>query len=282
MRLVTRFDRKRRGAFMLLLLSPLLAFGPVGCAGRGSGLHRGSLTPAEKMMWSTYAVGTRRGLATGFVVSRKDAQAPGGRAPVVVTSAHLLESAPRGPFYLALRLPGQDGNPQVAVLELQPVPSAAPVYVRHPRYDVAALEVRLPPDIARQVPLPTFLEEEAIGRQADRPRAGQDVSLLGFPYALPGSPGGFPVLRGGRIASYSVAGPAGAHAFLIHTDVYPGDSGGPVFVARAHGPPTLVGMVTRRVGQDARAAVALAVAVDARAIRETLRQLAERERGQGN
>jgi hypothetical protein len=31
-----------------------------------------SLTPAEKMMWSTYAVATRRGVASCLVVNRKD------------------------------------------------------------------------------------------------------------------------------------------------------------------------------------------------------------------
>ena len=109
MRLATRLTLKGGGALALI------ALGLAACASLPSGARLANLTPAEKMMWSTYVVATRKGLATGFVVSRKDARAPGGRVPVVVTSAHLLETAPRGPFYLALRLPGRDGDLQVAV-----------------------------------------------------------------------------------------------------------------------------------------------------------------------
>ena len=68
---------------------------------------------------------------------------------------------------------------------------------------------------------------------------------------------------------------------MINTNVYPGDSGGPVFAADNHGTPRLIGMVTQRVGRDPRAAVPIAVAVDASAIRETLQLLGKRERPRG-
>jgi Trypsin-like peptidase domain len=268
----TRLNLKRGGVLALT------AFSLAGCAGLHSGLRLRGLTPTEKMMWSTYAVGTRRGLATGFVVLRRDAQAPGGVVPVVVTAAHLLNTAPKGPFYLALRLRDDAGNLQVAALELQPTTSKVPAYMRHPRYDVAALELRLPLQVAKLVPLPSFLDEQSIGRRGDRPRVGQDVSFLGFPDVFPGTAGAFPVLRGGKIASYAASAPGRPQPFLIHTNVYPGDSGGPVFTARERGKPKLVGMLTRGIRSKARTAVALAVAVDAQAIRETLQLLAERER----
>jgi hypothetical protein len=273
MRTATRLTLKGGGVLALIALS--LA----GCVGLPSGVRIASLTPAEKMMWSTYAVATRKGLATGFVVLRRDPRVPGGRVPVVVTSAHLLETAPQGPFYLGLRLPDQAGNLHVAVLELQPTPSRLTAYVRHPRYDVAALELRLPPEVAKLLWLPSFLEQKALGRLADRPRVGEGVSVLGFPDVYPGTPGAFPVLRGGTVASYSAGGPDAPHRFLIHTDVYPGDSGGPVFAARARGWPRLVGMVTRCVGSNPHAALPLAIAVDARTIRETLQLVVEREGG---
>lgn len=271
MRSATRLTLKGGGALALI------ALGLAACASLPSGVRLANLTPAEKMMWSTYVVATRKGLATGFVVLRRDPQAPGGRVPVVVTSAHLLETAPQGPFYLGLRLPDQAGNLQVAVLELKPTPSRLTAYVRHPRYDVAALELRMPPEVAKLLWLPSFLEEKALGRLADRPRAGEGVCVLGFPDVYPGTAGAFPVLRGGTVASYSAGGPDGPPRFLIHTDVYPGDSGGPVFAARGRGRPRLVGMVTRSVGPNPHAAVPLAIAVDARTIRETLQLLVERE-----
>jgi hypothetical protein len=79
------------------------------------------------------------------------------------------------------------------------------------------------------------------------------------------------------VASYPV-GTAQAHGcFLINSDVYPGDSGAPVFVPGRGSRPRLAGMIIQRIGPDARAFSHLAVAVDAAVVRETLDLLAARE-----
>jgi hypothetical protein len=62
--------------------------------------------------------------------------------------------------------------------------------------------------------------------------------------------------------------------FLIDADVYPGDSGAPVFRISRGGRPILAGVVLRRVGPNPRAFSHLAIAVEASAIRETLDLLA--------
>ena len=246
----------------MLALSGCALFGPV--TGRG-------LTPTEKMVWSTYAIGTQKGLATCVVVNRS-----GNFFPVLITSAHVLSVAPHGPFFIAARVPGEDGNTSVALLEFQPSASTEPAYVRHPDYDVAAIEVPIPPEIAAQLALPSFINEKAIGARADAPRVGEDVSVLGFPQVFPGTKGAFPVLRAGRIASYSVGRQSEWGKFLINTNVYPGDSGAPVFAARRRGRPHLIGMVAERIGPRG-GVVPLAVAIDARVIRETLQLLNAKE-----
>jgi hypothetical protein len=63
--------------------------------------------------------------------------------------------------------------------------------------------------------------------------------------------------------------------FLINADVYPGDSGAPVYVAGSGGRPQLVGMIVRRIGSDAQKFSHLAVAIEAGAIRETLRMFSQ-------
>ena len=225
------------------------------------------------MVWSTYAIGTRKGLATCVVVNRTGAGAHDA-FPVVVTSAHVLSVAPHGPFFLAARVPGNGAEPSVALLEFQPTSTAEPAYVRHPVYDVAAIELPIPPDIAAQLTLPSFINENAIG--TDAPRVGDEVSVLGFPQVFPGTAGAFPVLRAGRIASYA-AGPRSEWGkFLVNANIYPGDSGGPVFAARRRGRPRLIGMMTERIGPR-EGAVPLAVAIDARVIRETLQLLNSNE-----
>lgn len=252
-------------------LAWLIASTVTGCAALPLGATGKTLNPSEKMMWSTYAFGTKHGLATCFVVLPRDSSASGKKV-IVVTAGHILSTAPRGPFYLASRI--GDDDPRAMVFELRPPQTKEPIFVKHPLYDIGAFEILIPPQLSDVVTFPSFLKETAIGSQGDRPRAGQDVLFTGFPKVLPGTAGGFPILRAGKIASYS--GSAKQRAFLINTDVYPGDSGGPVFLARGGGRPRLIGMVIARGGRDPNQVIPLAIAVDATTIRETV-ELAARQ-----
>ena len=272
MTMTSRVGRLFRKALLQLLIGLSVA----GCAALQPGSPEGGLNASEKMMWSTYAFGTKHGLATCFIVLRKDSSAPGGTTAVVVTAAHILSTAPEGPFYFVARMAEGSGDPQVVLVELRTSQSSGPIFVKHPLYDIGAFEIQIPPHLAHLITFPSFLHEDAIGTQRDQPRAGQDVLFAGYPKVLPGTAGGFPILRAGKIASYSGSGTQ--RIFLINTDVYPGDSGGPVFAARSDGKPRLVGMVTARAGHDPNAIVPLAIALDATTIHETLELVAERAR----
>ena len=225
------------------------------------------LTTSEKMAWSTYAIATEKGLGTCVIVNRKDLSAPSGIVPVLVTCAHVLAAAPRGPYFVVLRLPGQGANPDIIMLRIDIPPDQKLFYVRHPRRDVAAMEIRLPSDIARVVSIPSFISENTLAQSA--PHVGDQILLLGFPKVFPGTQGAFPVFRSGVIASYSSGSQADLEKYLVHTNVYSGDSGGPVFAARSRGDPVLLGLISERIGRKA-GEVPLAVAIDASVIRETL------------
>jgi hypothetical protein len=93
--------------------------------------------------------------------------------------------------------------------------------------------------------------------------------LLGFPKVFPGTEGGFPVFRSGRIASYSCGSQADLEQYLVNANVYSGDSGGPVFAVRKHGAPQPLGLACQRIGPKA-GVVPLAVVIDATVIRQTL------------
>lgn len=226
------------------------------------------LTTPEKMAWSTYAIATEKGLGTCVIVNRKDGSAPDGIVPVLVTCTHVLSAAPRGPYFLILRLPVQGENPDIAILRMDIPPGSKQAYVKHPRHDVAAMEIRLPSDVSRLISIPSFISESTLSRQSV-PHVGDEILVLGFPKVFPGTQGAFPVFRGGRIASYSSGSQADLEKYLIHTNVYSGDSGGPVFAASSRGAPKLLGLVTERIGRKA-GEVPLAVAIDATVIRETL------------
>lgn len=257
-----------------LLLMFALAF--AGCVNPPLGIHAGRPNATEEMMWSTYPIATKKGMATGFVISRKGAAGSRGQAPVMVTAGHLLDSIGTGPLVIAVRVPGKTGGTELALAGIQPPRSGKPFYVRHPREDIGAFAPQLSTAASGHI-LPSYLEERSLGGRGHTLHAGDEVSFLGFPDLLPGTSGGFPVLRSGKVASYPAAQPHAEGTFLINADVYPGDSGAPVFVSRPGRKPELVGMVIERVGRNASAFSHFAIAVDVTAIRETLQLLAERE-----
>lgn len=228
------------------------------------------------MVWSTYAVATSKGLATCIAVNTRNPSAPHEIVPVLVTSAHVLSTAPHGPFYVVMRIPDSRGNPKAAILELNLPPTAEPIYVKHPRHDVAAFALRIPPELAGTVRLRSFINENAIAHRGSEAHVGDEISLLGFPRVFPGTEGGFAVLRDGKIASYATGPPRDREKFLVNTNVYAGDSGGPVFKGRRLGTPKVVGLVIERIGEKI-GSVPLAVAVNATVIRETLQLLKRRE-----
>ena len=231
------------------------------------------------MMWSTYAIGTAKGMAACIIVNRKDRAAPGGVVPVLVTAKHVLAGVPHGPYYLAMRMPRPDGKPEVAVLEIAPAWLSRTAYTKHPREDVAALELRIPREMAKRVLLPSFIDEDAIGRRGDEAHPGDPVSLLGFPRVFPGTEGGFAILRGGTVASYAPGASRELENFLVNANVYAGDSGGPVFASNPRGRrPILLGLMTERIGKKS-GDVPLAVAINAEVIHETLQLLPRNDPG---
>jgi hypothetical protein len=239
------------------------------------------MNATEKMMWATHPVGTLAGDATGFVVLCEDGQSENGATPVLITSVHVLETLGKGPLVMAFRQPGEKGEePEVSLLAYLPgsMEDRKNFYVRHPLHDVAAIRLRFPPEIANQVPMTSILSRRKLAANPARVRAGDEVLFLGYPETFPGTEGAMPILRSGRVASYTGTGAASGNRFLINADVYPGDSGGPVFAVR-HGRVQLAGVITRKVSATKQAFSHLAVAVDAEVVRETLQLLMDSEKG---
>ena len=186
-----------KGTISKIALVFLVAF-PAWQTIRSSELPK--LTTSEKMAWSTYAVATAKGLGTGVIVNREDPTAPGGIVPVLVTCTHVLAAAPRGPYFLVLRMPVQNANPAIAMLRIDVPPDSQHPFVAHPRRDIAAMEIRLPPDVAHIISIPSFISENTLARQS-APHVGDQILVLGFPKVFPGTEGGFPIFRTGTIAS---------------------------------------------------------------------------------
>jgi hypothetical protein len=138
-----------------------------GCAAASPRIGGTSLNATEKMVWSTYPLGTPKGMATGCAIGRRDARVPGGVVPAVVTSVHVLETIGRGPFLVGARMADASGQPRIALIRLQPQRGRKRFYVRHPHHDLAAFDLPLPAEVLKVVNLPLFLDEKAFASRAD-------------------------------------------------------------------------------------------------------------------
>jgi hypothetical protein len=224
------------------------------------------------MMWSTYPLATEKGVATGFIINHRDASVEGGVVPVLFTSVHVLNTEGKGPLIVVFRKPDAVGGADVSLLAFLPskLNGQEQFYVRHPSHDVAALAPYLPREVADFAVLPSALDQSRIAHNGQALRLGREVSFLGYPEVLSGMDGAFPLLRSGRVSSYPVGTPQARGQFLINSDVYPGDSGAPVFLTGFGQRPKLAGMIVQRISPKESQFSHLAVAVDADVIRETL------------
>ena len=62
------------------------------------------------------------------------------------------------------------------------------------------------------------------------PTEREDLITLGFPHGAESSAAGFPILRSGRLASFPLTPAAATKTFMLDFQVFPGNSGGPVFL----------------------------------------------------
>lgn len=188
----------------------------------------------------------RHMIGTGFLI---DDPTPDGRPrTVLVTAAHVLNKMPDAEANIGYRIQGKDGEWSYDPQPLAIRAGKTPLWARSPDHDVAAIEVKAPPAFARAaIPLAWLADRNAFARPAIG--LGDEMLVLGYPQGLSANSAGFPILRAGRIAS-PIDSAKVSPTFLLDFRVFPGNSGGPVFMS-AGGPgdasPVVVGMLTQQV-----------------------------------
>ena len=106
------------------------------------------------------------------------------------------------------------------------------LWTHHPSRDVAAITIKAPPEFAKAaLPVSYLATDDSFDKY--QVNAGDEMMALGFPRGLSANPAGFPILRSGRVASYPLAPAKIFPTFLLDFSVFPGNSGGPVFVNRS-------------------------------------------------
>jgi hypothetical protein len=183
-----------------------------------------------QMMRATVKVSHERSTGTGFVLCRPDPHDTRSNQFVLVTAAHVFENIPGDEAVVFFRTKEAEGVYKKAPVKVVIRKDGKPRWTKHPSQDVAALVV-VPPDRAD---LPTLtVDLLATDRELKKYRVhpGDVVACLGYPHRVEANGAGFPVLRNGPVASFPLTPTRVNKTFLLSTNTFEGDSGGPVYLA---------------------------------------------------
>ncbi|HLK25476.1 MAG TPA: serine protease [Caulobacteraceae bacterium] len=215
-------------------------------------------------------------IGTGFLI---DDPTPDGHArTVLVTANHVFDRMSGPEAHVGYRVEGSDGSWRFDPKPIVIRSGKAPLWSHLASRDVAAIVVKAPPAFAKAaIPLAWLASGDTFEKYDIRP--GDEMMVLGYPQGLSADSAGFPILRSGRVASRVVAPSASAPTFLLDFRVFPGNSGGPVYISDANrrvpGEPQpkdaefVTGMLTQQVELN-NERLEIGIVTDAAFIRDTI------------
>jgi hypothetical protein len=221
-------------------------------------------------------------IGTGFLIN--DPAPDGEPRTVLVTANHVFDRMTGPKAHIGYRVQGSDGawrfDPKPIVIRAG---RAAPLWAHLPLRDVAAIVVSAPPAFAKAaIPLAWLAGGDTFEQYDIRP--GDEMMVLGYPQGLSADSAGFPILRSGRVASRIDAPSAAAPTFLLDFRVFPGNSGGPVYISDANrrvpgeaqpkDAEFITGMLTQQVELN-NERLEIGIVTDAAFIRDTIALLDE-------
>lgn len=220
--------------------------------------------------------GTRT-VGTGFLISETGAD--GQPRTILVTANHVLDKMPGQMARIGYRTSNADGSWSYAPqqLRIRDV-GGRELWTHHPSRDVAAISISAPAEFAKAaIPVDYLAADDTFTKY--QVRAGDEMMALGFPRGLAANQAGFPILRSGRVASYPVAPAKIFPTFLLDFSVFPGNSGGPVFMtdqakrdgagAQAPSKDFIAGLLTQQVELN-NERLEIGIVTHAKYIRETM------------
>ena len=225
----------------------------------------------------------RRVVGTGFLVS-----VPRDGAPpevVLVTAAHVLEKMHENTVRIGWRIQLSSGKWSYRPQDVTIRKAGKPLWVQHPRQDVAVLPIEVPQGVGTTGIPATILGDSVMTEGQWRP--GEEMATLGYPNGLAANNEGFPIRRSGRLASWPVSPSSDYPSFLLDMTAIPGNSGGPVFMTLGTGQggdqvrTAVTGVLTREVEQEGQR-LELGLVVKSVFVRQSLDLLRRRERELGN
>jgi hypothetical protein len=217
--------------------------------------------------------GTRT-VGTGFLIS--DPTPDGKPRVVLVTANHVFRKMPGAMATIGFRTENADGSWRYTPATLKIREGDKELWTHHPDRDVAVIAIEAPAAFAKAaLPENTLGADDTFTKYQVTP--GDEMLALGFPEGLSANAAGFPILRSGRVASFPLAPSNAFPTFLLDFAVFPGNSGGPVFVDQpahqtstaAAQPGFIAGLLTQQVEINSQN-LSIGIVTDAKFVRETL------------
>ncbi len=193
---------------------------------------------ASTVMDATFKFYHKDSTSTCFLVKR----AADDPACYLVTTAHTVERTKGETAILVLRKPAPDGSYTRHDHTLTIRQGETPLWVRHPKQDVAVLKLTSPLPIPVNF-LPAASLADAASLAASKVRLCSPLFILTYPERFEANGAGFPVARQGIFASPPLLPIATHPTLLADFTTFAGDSGGPVFIDTANGAPLIIGIV---------------------------------------
>jgi len=232
-----------------------------------------------QLMRATVMISHDKSTGTGFVLTD-------GNKFVVVTAAHVFDGTPEDETTIVFRRKEAGGVYQKEPAKFVIRKGGKPAWTQHPTEDVAAMWI-VPPKNADvpKIPIGLLASDELLRKHRVHP--GENLSCLGFPHRNESNEAGFPLLRSGPIASFPLVPTTITKTFYLSSNMFEGDSGGPVYLTRTAGKEDLnliIGLISgqRFLDEEAkmvygttklRHRLGLAIVVHGAFIKETIDQL---------
>ncbi|MGQ9563518.1 MAG: trypsin-like peptidase domain-containing protein [Thermogutta sp.] len=179
-----------------------------------------------QVLWATVKIMAPGSTATGFLV-----QSPRGEQCVLVSANHVFSAMKADECTVLLHTRDASGNLSKNPQKLPVRKEGQPLWTKHPREDVAAIPVPFSADQNLAVlPWEAIAFAEELAKMELQP--GDVVRSVGYPHGnmFKGNDLEFGVVRLGCLATYPFPPSEQASTFLLDTNTFEGDSGGPVYV----------------------------------------------------
>jgi hypothetical protein len=188
-----------------------------------------------QVLWATVKIIAPGSTATGFLV-----KAPNGDQWVLVTAHHVFAAMKADECTVLLHTRDGSGNLTKSPQKLPVRKDGQPLWTKHPSVDVAVMPVPFSSDQNLAVlPWEAIATADELSKMELQP--GDLIRSVGYPHGnmFKGNDLEFGIVRVGCLATYPFPPSEQASTFLLDTNIFEGDSGGPVYVWKLPSAPGL-------------------------------------------